>query len=60
MSLLLTLVRAPRPQSVRQMRLDEGELVIGAAPRPTGASTTPTSTSPAPTAPYRAAAAPLP
>ena len=29
MSLLLTLVRTPRPQAVRQMRLDEGELVIG-------------------------------
>ena len=29
MSLLLTLVRTPRPQPVRQMRLDDGELVIG-------------------------------
>ena len=29
MSLLLTLVKAPRPQPVRQMRLEEGELVIG-------------------------------
>lgn len=29
MSLLMTLVRSPRPQAVRQMRLDEGELVIG-------------------------------
>ena len=29
MSLLLTLEHAPRPQPVRQMRLDEGELVIG-------------------------------
>ncbi|HVH02312.1 MAG TPA: FHA domain-containing protein, partial [Amaricoccus sp.] len=29
MSLLLSLVRAPRPQQVRQMRLSEGELVIG-------------------------------
>ncbi|HET9069026.1 MAG TPA: FHA domain-containing protein, partial [Amaricoccus sp.] len=29
MSLLLTLVRSPRPQAVRQMRLEDGELVIG-------------------------------
>ncbi|MFO1209460.1 MAG: type VI secretion system-associated FHA domain protein TagH [Amaricoccus sp.] len=29
MSLLLTLVEAPNPQAVRQMRLDDGELVIG-------------------------------
>jgi type VI secretion system protein ImpI len=29
MSLLLTLVKTPRPQAVRQMRLDAGELVIG-------------------------------
>jgi type VI secretion system protein ImpI len=29
MSLLMTLVRTPRPQAVRQMRLVEGELVIG-------------------------------
>lgn len=29
MTLLLTLVRAPHPQSVRQMRLTDGELVIG-------------------------------
>jgi type VI secretion system protein ImpI len=29
MTLLLTLEQAPHPQAVRQMRLDEGELVIG-------------------------------
>ena len=29
MSLLLTLVQAPQPQAVRQMRLDDGALVIG-------------------------------
>ena len=29
MSLLMTLVRTPRPQAVRQMRLDEGAVVIG-------------------------------
>ena len=29
MSLLMTLIKAPRPQPVRQMRLEEGELVIG-------------------------------
>ena len=29
MSLLLTLVQAPHPQPVRQMRLEDGELVIG-------------------------------
>jgi len=29
MTLLLTLERGPHPQAVRQMRLDEGELVIG-------------------------------
>ncbi len=29
MTLLLTLVKAPRPQPVRQMRLTDGELVIG-------------------------------
>jgi type VI secretion system protein ImpI len=29
MSLLLTLEQGPRPQSVRQMRLDEGAIVIG-------------------------------
>ena len=28
-SILLTLVEAPNPQAVRQMRLDDGELVIG-------------------------------
>ena len=29
MSLLMTLVKTPRPQAVRQVRLEEGELVIG-------------------------------
>jgi type VI secretion system protein ImpI len=29
MSLLLTLERSPRPQQVRQMRLEDGEMVIG-------------------------------
>lgn len=29
MSLLLTLVEAPNPQAVRQMRLEDGEIVIG-------------------------------
>ena len=29
MSILLTLVEAPNPQAVRQMRLDDGALVIG-------------------------------
>jgi type VI secretion system protein ImpI len=29
MSLLMTLVKTPRPQAVRQVRLDEGALVIG-------------------------------
>lgn len=29
MSLVLTLIESPQPQAVRQMRLDDGELVIG-------------------------------
>jgi type VI secretion system protein ImpI len=32
MSLLLTLVQSPRPQAVRQMRLEDGALVIGRSP----------------------------
>lgn len=32
MSLLLTLERGPQPQAVRQMRLENGELVIGRSP----------------------------
>ena len=45
MSLLLTLVQAPRPQAVRQMRLDEGELVIGRSAEADWRIDDPTSTS---------------